>query len=115
MRYVLDLLRYGAATGGQGVGTSLGVVFKAATKMVGTTGRTLAWGRDSIKKRLGLEGEEVDDDYYTKNVDPRVLPNRPGLDRQIRQRDNFGPFRIPDQQICCMDSSGDIHGPPLVP
>lgn len=72
--------------------------------------RTVGLGGDEIKvaaKELFLDGEQVDDDSYTKNVDPRIFPNRPGLDRQIRQRDTFGPFRVPDEQIFCMGDNRD--------
>ncbi|MEM1202037.1 MAG: signal peptidase I [Acidobacteriota bacterium] len=49
-----------------------------------------------VEKRLFVNGQEVDNSTYASNRDPRTFPDRKYVSREARQRDNFGPFTVPE-------------------
>lgn len=87
------------------------IVFRSKENpIIDVVKRCVAKGGDEIqvrRKQLELNGEVVDDSSYAIHRDPRVFPDRPGLDRQIRQRDYFGPYRVPDAHLFCMGDNRD--------
>ena len=50
-----------------------------------------------VDKQLHVNGQRVEDDTYTQHRDKdRIFPNRRYLTRDQRNRDNFGPFEVPE-------------------
>ncbi|MEM6455031.1 MAG: signal peptidase I [Acidobacteriota bacterium] len=76
---------------------------------------------DLVKRCLGLPGDTIRivdkvlyvndqpvvDDSYTQHVDPRIFPNRPYLSAQVRLRDNFGPFTVPEGEYFFLGDNRD--------
>lgn len=58
-------------------------------------------------KDLYLNGTRVDDDSYTVHQDQVTYTKRPGLSRQHRIRDNFGPVTVPAGNYFCMGDNRD--------
>jgi signal peptidase I len=58
-------------------------------------------------KQLFVNGLEVDDDSYAVHQDPSTYRNRPGMPRQQRIRDNFGPYTVPPDSYFCMGDNRD--------
>lgn len=58
-------------------------------------------------KDLFINGEWVDDGTYTWHRDPRVFPNRASVTDAGRNRDNFGPYTVPDDHYFCMGDNRD--------
>lgn len=60
-----------------------------------------------VDKVLYVNDKRVDDDTYTIHRDPRVFPNRQFVKPQARARDNFGPFRVPDDHYFFLGDNRD--------
>jgi signal peptidase I len=58
-------------------------------------------------KRLVINGEEVEDDSYTYHTDDRIYPPSLFYPEQIRLRDNFGPYTVPEDHYFCMGDNRD--------
>ena len=58
-------------------------------------------------KDLYINGDRVDDDLYAVHQDPQTVPDRPGMPRMRRIRDNFGPYTVPEDQYFCMGDNRD--------
>ncbi len=61
-----------------------------------------------IGKRLWVNGTAIDDAAYASHLDERTFPNRRYLDRKARQRDNFGPFVVPDDHYFFLGDNRDF-------
>ena len=72
-------------------------------RCVGVPGDTI----EVRDKDLYLNGKRVDDDSYTQHQDPTTYSKRPGLSRQQRIRDNFGPYTVPAGSYFCMGDNRD--------
>ncbi len=60
-----------------------------------------------VRKRLYVNGQEVDDSLYASHRDERIFPNRRYLSRQARQRDNFGPIVVPEGRYFFLGDNRD--------
>ncbi|HEX2252010.1 MAG TPA: signal peptidase I [Thermoanaerobaculia bacterium] len=60
-----------------------------------------------VDKRLFINGAEVDDDSYTVHRDERVFPRSPFIDEGRRNRDNYGPYRVPEDGFFCLGDNRD--------
>ncbi len=72
-------------------------------RLVGLPGDTI----QAIDKRLYVNGARVEDGAYVVHKDPRLYSDRPGVDLERRQRDNFGPIRVPDGHYFCLGDNRD--------
>ena len=72
-------------------------------RLVGLPGDTI----QAIDKRLYVNGKRVEDDAYVVHKDPRLYPDRPGVDLERRQRDNFGPILVPEGHYFCLGDNRD--------
>jgi len=72
-------------------------------RCVGVPGDTI----EVRDKDLYLNGKRVADDSYTVHQDPTTYSHRPGLARQQRIRDNFGPYTVPAGSYFCMGDNRD--------
>lgn len=61
-----------------------------------------------VDKQLRVNGEPVDDSSYTLHRDPRTFPNRRYLTREQRNRDNFGPFVVPEGHYFFLGDNRDF-------
>ncbi len=61
-----------------------------------------------IDKKLFINGHPVDDSSYVLHRDPQIYPNRGYLGRQVRQRDNYGPFVVPEGHYFFMGDNRDF-------
>ena len=74
--------------------------------------RCVAVGGDTVEmraKQLFINGEPIDEPYVV-HKDPRVYPDVPGLGsspRNLRNRDNFGPYTVPADHIFCLGDNRD--------
>jgi signal peptidase I len=59
-------------------------------------------------KQLIINGEPVDDALYTYHVDPRVFSTSRYNPRDVRLRDNFGPYLVPDDSYFCLGDNRDF-------
>jgi signal peptidase I len=77
-------------------------------------------GRDFIKRAVAVGGDEVviRDKRVTINAeaeqnpraifrDPQIYPDTPLLPESIRRRDQFGPYRVPENSVLCMGDNRD--------
>lgn len=76
---------------------------------------------DLVKRCIGLPGDEIqiigkqvwvngiaiEDSHYALHRDERTFPNRRYLDRKTRQRDNFGPFVVPEDHFFFLGDNRD--------
>ena len=60
-----------------------------------------------IDKRLHVNGQRVDDQGYTYHTDERTYPPSPFLHPSFRQRDNFGPYTVPNGHYFCLGDNRD--------
>jgi signal peptidase I len=60
-----------------------------------------------VNKHLLVNGQQVDDGAYTLHRDARTFPNRRYLNRQARNRDNFGPFVVPEDHYFFLGDNRD--------
>lgn len=73
--------------------------------------RCIALPGDTLQienKQLFVNGEAVDDERYALHRDDQIFPNKRYLGRQIRQRDNFGPFTVPEDEYFFMGDNRDF-------
>jgi signal peptidase I len=74
--------------------------------------RCVAVGGDTVEmraKQLFVNGEPVDEPYVV-HKDPRIYPDLPGVGsgpRNLRNRDNFGPYTVPEDHIFCLGDNRD--------
>lgn len=78
-------------------------------------------GRDFIKRCVGLPGDTVElvdktlringrvleESGYVHHEDPNTYPRTPLLAESYRKRDNFGPYRVPDEHYFCLGDNRD--------
>jgi signal peptidase I len=57
-------------------------------------------------KRLFVNGREVDEPY-AKHDDPNLYPRNPALPEPYRSRDQFGPYRVPDNAFFALGDNRD--------
>lgn len=71
--------------------------------------RAVALGGDAVEvqgKELVVNGSrEVN--QLVVHKDPQVFPDSPALPPSVRNRDHFGPFRVPDGFVFCMGDNRD--------
>jgi signal peptidase I len=60
-----------------------------------------------VDKRLHINGHAVDDAGYTYHTDARTYPASPFLHPSFRQRDNFGPYTVPNGHYFCLGDNRD--------
>lgn len=60
-----------------------------------------------IDKQLYVNGQRVEDGSYAVHKDPRLFADRPGIDFERRQRDNFGPIVVPQGHYFCLGDNRD--------
>jgi signal peptidase I len=72
-------------------------------RLIGLPGDTV----QAIDKRLYVNGQRVEDETYAVHKDPRLYSDRPGVDIERRQRDNFGPIHVPEGQYLCLGDNRD--------
>lgn len=58
-------------------------------------------------KRLKVNGSLVDDLSYTRHGDPRTYPRSLLMSSSYRQRDNYGPYTVPEGNYFCMGDNRD--------
>jgi signal peptidase I len=58
-------------------------------------------------KVLFLNGEQVHDEGYVYHFDDQILPRSELLAAGLRNRDNFGPFQVPEESYFCMGDNRD--------
>jgi signal peptidase I len=76
--------------------------------------------RDFIKRAVALPGDTVEVhskvlfvdgkqevNPHVVHKDPQVIPDTPALPVSIRNRDNFGPFAVPEGFVFCMGDNRD--------
>jgi signal peptidase I len=76
--------------------------------------------RDYIKRAVALPGDTLEvrsKDLFVNgkqevnphlvHKDPQVIPDSPALPASIRNRDNFGPFVVPEGFVFCMGDNRD--------
>ena len=66
-------------------------------RCIGVPGDTI----EVVDKDLFVNGQRVDDSPYTKHDDGMMLS------RSMRQRDNFGPYTVPEGHYFCMGDNRD--------
>lgn len=72
--------------------------------------RCVARGGDIVEVRgkgLRLNGEEIDESGYARFRDERTYPDSVFLGEDLRSRDNFGPFAVPDDHLFCLGDNRD--------
>ena len=60
-----------------------------------------------VDKQLYRNGEAVDESAFVQHIESQVLPNRQYLNPQVRHRDNFGPFVVPEDHYFFMGDNRD--------
>lgn len=60
-----------------------------------------------VNKELFLNDREVNDDSYTYHLDEQILPRSLFLHETYRNRDNFGPYLVPDGHYFCLGDNRD--------
>ncbi|RMH17725.1 MAG: signal peptidase I [Acidobacteria bacterium] len=60
-----------------------------------------------VDKVLFVNGRQVDDSSYAAHRDPRTFPDRPAFSPQVRLRDNFGPFTVPEDHYFFLGDNRD--------
>lgn len=61
-------------------------------------------------KRLYIDGHPAPSELQGFHVDPRVLPEgyaQPGIPRELGNRDNWGPFTVPEDYVFLMGDNRD--------
>jgi len=58
-------------------------------------------------KRLFVNRTEIADESFAIHRDARIYPNQPAL-REGAQRDNFGPYTVPQEHYFCMGDNRDF-------
>src|SRR5882724_8880290 len=53
-------------------------------------------------KQVSINGKVVHDESFALHRDPNVYPNRAYLPENLRYRDNFGPYTVPQGHYFCM-------------
>jgi signal peptidase I len=72
--------------------------------------RCIAVAGDRVEvsnKHLYLNGHRVEDDAYAVHKDPQVISRGSQSYPHLAQRDNFGPFLVPEDHIFCMGDNRD--------
>jgi signal peptidase I len=59
------------------------------------------------EKRLFINGDRVEDDSYTYHLDQRTYRPSVFYSNDLRHRDNFGPYTVPDRQYFCLGDNRD--------
>lgn len=60
-----------------------------------------------VDKRLFINGQAIEDGSYTIHTDSNVYRSSRFLSRAYRNRDNFGPFTVPEGQYFCLGDNRD--------
>lgn len=60
-----------------------------------------------VDKTLFVNGDRVEDSAYTFRTDPRTYPRSVFLPDAYRERDNFGPLRVPDGHLFFLGDNRD--------
>jgi signal peptidase I len=58
-------------------------------------------------KQLSVNGRPVDDETYVYHSDKRTFPRLPLLSESLWRRDNFGPYRVPEEQYFFLGDNRD--------
>jgi signal peptidase I len=61
----------------------------------------------AIDKQLYVNNQRVEDSTYVVHKDPHTFSDRPGVDLERRQRDNFGPLTVPEDYYFCLGDNRD--------
>jgi signal peptidase I len=60
-----------------------------------------------VDKQLHVNGRPVAEESYTYHDDERTYPRSPFLHPSFRQRDNFGPYTVPNGHYFCLGDNRD--------
>lgn len=75
-------------------------------RCVGLPGDTI----EIERRRLSINGQEIDESGYTFFSDDRIYPRSVVLPSVLRTRDNYGPYTVPEGQYFCLgDNRNHSH------
>ena len=60
-----------------------------------------------VDKELYVNGDLFPDQSYSQYKDQRVFSASSAFGENVRRRDNFGPFTVPDEHLFCMGDNRD--------
>ena len=87
------------------------VIFRSPERpLVDMVKRCVALPGDEIKvmnKELFINGDRVDDDFYTWHRDARIFQDLPAVSESARRRDNFGSYVVPAEHYFCLGDNRD--------
>ncbi len=75
--------------------------------------RCVALGGDTVelrRRQLFINGTQVDESGYTRYTDNRIYPRNVALPDALRNRDNYGPYTLPEHHYFCLgDNRNNSH------